>query len=181
MDFQDLILKLEKTKNWFKNEVSALRTGRANPALVENIRIDSYGTPTLLSHLASIRLLDAKTLVIEPWDKTAIQNIAKAISVSALGIQPIADKNTIRISLPELSQERRQALEKILRQKLEEAKIAVRKDRDEVWHKIQEKERAKEISEDEKFKLKERMQKEIDKTNQELESIAEVKRKEIYG
>lgn len=176
-DFSKIKNKAEEIKNHFKNEIVSLRTGRATPALVENIFIDSYGTKTSLKHLASISAEDAKTLRITPWDASILKNIETAINVSNLGIQPIADKQSIRLSLPELSEERRNSLLKLLSEKLQEIKISLRKERDEVWKDIQEKERKGEIPEDDKFRFKDELQKIIDKTTEELEEIA--KRKEL--
>lgn len=176
-DFSKIKNKIEEIKNHFKNEIVSLRTGRATPALVENIFIDSYGTKTSLKHLASISTEDAKTLRITPWDASILKNIETAINVSNLGIQPIADKQSIRLVLPELSEERRNSLLKLLSEKFQEIKISLRKERDEVWKDIQEKERKGEIPEDDKFRFKDELQKIIDKITEELEEIA--KRKEL--
>ncbi|MBI4691904.1 MAG: ribosome recycling factor [Candidatus Terrybacteria bacterium] len=178
-NFSKIKNKAEEIKNHFKNEISSLRTGRATPALVENIFIDSYGTRTALKHLTSISVEDAKTLRITPWDASILKNIETAISVSNLGIQPIADKQSIRLTLPELSEERRNSLLKLLSEKLQEVKISLRRERDDVWKDIQEKERGGEISEDDKFRFKDDLQKIIDKTTEELEEIAKRKESEI--
>lgn len=180
-DLKTLNIKIEKTKEWFKKETTGLRTSRANPSLIENIKIDCCGVPTALNHLASVRIADIRTLIVEPWDKNILPEISKALTAASLGFQPIVDKTSIRILFPELTQERRQTLEKILKQKLEEAKIALRKDRDEIWRELQVKQKKGEISEDEKFRLKDRLQKEIDKANQELESLFESKKRELYA
>lgn len=164
-------------KKKFQNEISSLRTGRATPAFVENIIVDSYGAKMPLKHAASINVEDARTLRITPWDISILKNIENAIANSSLGSQPIADKQSIRLALPELSEERRKALIKILSEKLEEAKIALRQERDEVWKDIQEKERKGEIPEDDKFRFKDDLQKIIDKATEEVEEIA--KRKEL--
>lgn len=179
MEFSDLKSKIEKTKEWFKKELTGLRTGRASPALVEDIKIDYFGTITPLSHLASVKAEDAKTLIIEPWDKNSLESISKAISNSSLGIQPIASKESIRIVLPPLTQERRILLVKILNEKLEEAKIKLRQTRDESWNEIQKQEREKKISQDEKFRLKNKLEEEIKRGVGELEKISQAKRQEI--
>jgi len=176
-DFSKIKNETEKIKNHFKNEIASLRTGRATPALVENIFIDSYGTRTALKHLASISVEDAKTLRITPWDFSILKNIESALGGSNLGIQPIVDKQSIRLILPELSEERRNSLLKLLSGKFQEVKISLRIERDEVWKDIQEKERKGEISEDDKFRFKDELQKIIDKATEELGDI--VKRKEL--
>lgn len=178
-NFSNLQVKSDEIKSWFKNETASLRANRATPALVENILIDSYGVKMPLKHVASINVEDAKTLRVSPWDVSALKNIESGISSSNLGIQPIIDKQSVRLVLPELSEERRKSLIKILGEKLEEAKIALRRERDEVWKDIQEKEREGEISEDDKFRLKDKMQEIIDKTGKELEEIAQKKEQEI--
>lgn len=180
-DFSKIKNKAEEIKNHFKNEIASLRTGRANPVLVENILIDSYGAKTSLKHLASISIEDAKTLRITPWDASILKNIETAINVSNLGIQPIADKQSIRLILPELSEERRNSLLKLLSEKLQEIKISLRRERDEIWKDIQEKERKGEIPEDDKFRFKDELQKIIDKTTEELEDIAKRKELEIQA
>lgn len=176
-DFSNIKNKAEEIKNHFKNEIASLRTSRATPALVENILIDSYGTKTSLKHLASISIEDAKTLRIAPWDTSILKNIEIAINVSNLGIRPIVDKQSVRLSLPELSEERRDSLLKLLSEKFQEIKISLRQERDEIWKDIQEKERKGEIPEDDKFRFKDELQKIIDKITEELEEIA--KRKEL--
>lgn len=162
-----------------KKETSSLRTGRATPALVENIMVDSYGTRVPLKHVASIAAEDARTIRITPWDTGVLKNIEYSISASNLGIQPIADNQSIRISLPELTEERRKSLIKLLNEKLEEARVSLKLKREEEWKDIQEKERAGEISEDDKFRYKEELQKIIDKVSTDLEEIAKNKEKEI--
>jgi len=172
---------VEKIKSRFAEELGALRTSRASPSLVKDILVDYYGTKTKIEGLASISIQDAKTLVIQPWDKNSVEPIEKAVRASNLGLQPVADKNILRIVLPELTGERRQSLIKFIGEKLEESRIAVRRERDEIWKDGQDKERAGELSEDQKFRLKEELQKKVDKANRELEEIAEKKRKEVEG
>jgi ribosome recycling factor len=178
-NFSQLKDDLEKIKEHFRDDVASLRTGRANPDLVNKIIIDCYGSKTPLEHLASIAVEDAKTLRIQPWDKSIILNIEQGIEKSELGLRPVADKETLRITLPELTSERKENLLKVLKGKLEEARIAVRKARDDVWGDIQEKEREGNITEDEKFYFKEQMQDIINEINKELEDIASKKEKEI--
>ena len=122
--------KLHKTEEYFKTELSSLRVGRATPALVENISVDYYGAKTPLKQIASISAPEPKILIIEPWDKNALSAIEKAVLASNIGLNPIVDKNIIRITVPQLTEERRDALIKIMGTKLEEAKIKIRAERD---------------------------------------------------
>lgn len=178
-DFSKIKIKTEEIKEHLKKEIFSLHSSRANPALVEDIMVDSYGTKMPIKHVATISVEDARTLRITPWDVSVLKNIEAAISASNIGSQPIADKQSIRIALPELSEERRKAIIKVLSEKLEEAKVSLRQERDEVWKDIQEKERQGEIPEDDKFRLKDEMQKIIDKTTEELEGITGRKKQEI--
>lgn len=132
-----------------------------------------------LDGLASISVQDARTLVIRPWDKNSLEPIEKAIRSSNSGLQPVADKDVIRVILPALTGENRQILLKLAGEKLEESRIVLRRERDEVWKDIQAKERLGEISEDEKFRLKDELQKKMDKFNAEFEGMVERKRREI--
>lgn len=178
-DFSQTKKKGEEIKEWMKKESASLRTGRATPALVENIPVDSYGSRVPLKHVASISVEDARTLRVTPWDAGVVKNIEHAIIGSNLGVQPIADKQSVRIVMPELTEERRKSLIKILYDKLEEAKISLKLAREEVWKDVQEKERNGEISEDDKFRLKEELQKIIDGFSKEIEEMAERKELEI--
>lgn len=180
-DFSKIKSGGERIKERFKTEIASIRTGRANPALVENLLIDSYGAKTPLKHLASITVEDARTIRIAPWDASAIKNIEYAISASDLGVQPIADKQSIRVSVPGLTEERRKSLIKILSAKLEEARISLRLERDKTWKDVQEKEREGEISEDDKFRFKDELQKIVDKISDEMETVAKHKESEIMG
>lgn len=177
---------LEKLKNKLKNieeslktEFSALRVGRATPALVENILVDYYGAKTPLKQLASVSAPEPRLLIIEPWDKNALIAIEKAILSSNLGLNPIVDKNLMRINIPPLTEERRNSLIKITGAKLEEVKVRCRTARDGAIKEITDLKRTKKITEDEKFKTKEQIQKLIDETIKNLENITKLKEKEI--
>jgi ribosome recycling factor len=178
-DFSKIKSAVGDIKKKFQGEISSLRAGRASPGLVENIMVDSYGAKMPLKYAASINIEDSRTLRITPWDISVLKNIENALANSSLGSQPISDKQSIRLILPELSEERRKALIKTLSEKIEEARVSLRRERDKVWKDIQEKERKGEIPEDDKFRFKEELQKIIDKATEELEEIAERKEKEI--
>ncbi len=156
-----------------------MRTGRATPAMVENLEIDYYGAKTPLKVVASISSPEARQLVIQPWDKNVLPAIEKAIINSSLGMNPIADRDTIRLSVPALTEERRKDLVKILGRHMEDAKIKIRREREEALKEIDRKEKAKEMSEDEKFRQKNEIQKQIDEINKKMEDIRVNKEKEI--
>lgn len=178
-NFLKLDIETKKAIDWFSHEIVSLRTGRANPALVEDLEIDSYGFKTPLKHLAAISVEDARTLIIKPWDKNNISAIELAVRSSSLGLQPLVDQDIVRIIIPELTEERRQTLKKMLKEKLEQAKVSVRRTRDEAWSEIQKKERAAEISEDDKFRFKDKMQEKIDEAFKKLEETAGKKESEF--
>lgn len=180
-DFSKIKSEGDRIKERFKQEIAALRTGRASPVLVEDLLVDSYGSKTPLKHVASITAEDARTLRITPWDASVVKSIESAIVASNLGIQPIADKQSIRLTMPGLTEERRKTLTKTLSQKLEESRISLRQERDRIWKDIQEKERTGEIPEDFKFRFKDELQKIVDKTSQDLEDSAKKKEQEIMG
>lgn len=180
-DFSKFKKKAEETENWLKNEFFLLRTGRASPALIENIKVDYYGAKNPLKSVASISVEDAKTLRVRPWDTDAILPIEQAIQNSGLGIQAITEKDMVRIIFPALTEERRKTLLKVAREKLEEAKIALRRERDEIWRDIQDKERAREISEDDKFRHKDELQKIIDAATKKFDGMTETKEKEMVN
>ena len=170
---ENLKIKLKGAEEALKTELSALRIGRATPALVENVLVDYYGVKMPLKQLASISAPEIRLLVIEPWDKNAVSSIEKALHISDLGLNPIVDKNLIRINIPPLTEERRNSLIKIIGVKLEEIKIRCRAARDEAIKELVG------VTEDEKFKLKESIQKLVNEANKNLENSAESKEKEI--
>lgn len=178
-NFSELKKKLEAIKEHFQNEIASLRTGRATPELVSKILIECYDSKTPLEQLSSISIENAKTIRIQPWDKNVVLNIERGIENSNLGLRPVVDKETLRVTLPDLTSERRNDLLKMLKDKLEDAKIMARRDRDDVWRDIQERERRKEMAEDDKFRFKDEMQKIIDEANSALEEVANKKEREI--
>lgn len=162
-----------------KTEFSALRVGRATPALVENILVDYYGAKAPLKQLASISAPEPRLLIIEPWNKNDISAIEKAILSSDIGLNPITDKNLIRINIPPLTEERRNSLIKIIGAKLEEGKVRCRTARDEAIKEITDLFSSKKITEDEKFEIKEKIQELINTANKNLETMTGLKEKEI--
>lgn len=168
-----------KTIEHLKHEISTLRTGRATPALVEDIKVDAYGTLQPLKSVASISVADAKTLNVDPWDKSLTQAVEIAISKSDLGINPVNDGKVIRLPLPDLNAERRQELIKVLHRKLEEARIAVRKIREDMRTQLDQMLKEKLISEDEKFSQQDMIEKMVKDTNEEIKQVGADKEKEI--
>jgi len=142
--------KLAATRARFTHELSSIRTGRANPIMLEGMLVESYGAKTPLKGLANITVADARMLTIEPWDKSITKEIEKAIVVSDLGVAPVVDGSTIRVTLPEMTEETRTRLVKSVHAKLEEARIAVRQARDAAKKKIDADLKEKTISEDDR-------------------------------
>lgn len=178
-DFSKFKNKATDTEEWFRGEIALLRTSRATPALIENIKVDYYGSKSPLKSVASISVEDAKTLVVRPWDTDSLMPIEQAVGASDLGVQAITEKDMIRVIFPDLTEERRQSLLKLLREKLEEARISLRREREEVWRDVQDKEREGEISEDDKFRCKDELQKMIDDASKKLQDVADKKETEI--
>lgn len=178
-DFSHFKKQLHEVEEWLGNEYLGVRTGRATPAILDNVSADVYGVRTPLRHAASISIEDPKTLRVAPWDKSLIKQMEKAIAEANLGLSVSSDDKGLRVSFPDLTSERRTALVKVIREKLEHARVSVRSERDEVWGDIQAQEREGAIAEDEKFRLKDEMQKIVDAANQKLEAHAARKEEEI--
>jgi len=169
----------ENAVEHFVHEASKLRTGRAHPGLVENLSVDYYGTRTPLRQIAAISIPEARQILISPWDKGSLVLIEAAIRESDLGLNPGNDGVALRITLPALTEETRKNLVKSLNSRAEEARIAVRNIREELWKDIQDREKAGDISEDDKFIGKEELQKVVDEYNQKLETLRKKKEEEI--
>lgn len=178
-NFSVLKNKIGDVKNWLSGEYAGIRTGRATPLLLDSIMIDSFGSKTPIKHIAAIVAEDAKTLRISPWDKSNIGPIEQAIAVANLGVSTAPDGVGIRVIFPDLTAERRTALIRLANEKLEEAKVSIRKEREKIWNDILSQEKEGEISEDEKFRFKEELQKIIDEAVSEFETMASRKEEEI--
>ena len=177
----DLKTALEKTLADLKTDVSSLRTGRATPALVEDLLVDAYGAKQLLKTLAAISTPDARQIAIQPWDTSLMPAIEKAIQTSPLGLNPIADKDLIRLSLPTLTEDRKKDLVRVLKEKLENARIQVRRVRDDAMKDIERREKAKELSEDQRFREKQEVEKTVGEYNKKLDETGQAKEKEIMN
>jgi ribosome recycling factor len=179
MQISDFKGDFDSAVSFFKEDISGLRTGRASAAIVEDIMVEAYGTHQTLKSLASINIPDAKTVNIEPWDKSVLSAIEKAVRDSGLGINPVNTGSQVRIFLPELTSERRQELIKILHQKEETARIALRKVREDVKEMIKSAEDSNEVTEDEKYRLEEELDKMVKEYNDKVKEITEKKEGEI--
>ena len=173
--------KMKKAVESITREFAEVRTGRANPNLVEGLHVDYYGTPTLLKQLASISAPDAHFIVIQPWDLTIIGEIEKAIMKSNLGINPSNDGKLIRLSIPSLSTERRQELVKVVHRMAEEGRVSLRTIRRDAKESLGKLEKDKLVSEDDKFREIDELQKIIDKYTVKVDEILKGKEKEILG
>jgi len=171
--------KMKKALESVTREFSEIRTGRASPTLVEGLHVDYYGTLTLLKQLASISAPDAHLIVIQPWDPKAIVEIEKAIMKSNLGINPSNDGKAIRLAIPALSKERRLELAKVVHTMSEEGRVSLRTIRREAKETLEKLEKDKLISEDDKFRSIDELQKHIDKYTARVDEVLKNKEKEI--
>src|SRR3990167_3617222 len=171
--------EFEKVVTHLKGELASLRGTRATPALVENVQVEAYGMRQALRALASIAVADPKTLTIEPWDKSIMKDIEKAIQTANIGINPVNEGALIRIVLPPLTEESRKELVKIVHNKLEDARGGVRTTREKLRQQIIDAEKKKETNEDEKYKQLEKLDKMVAEYNEQVKKIGESKEKEI--
>lgn len=171
--------KMQKTIENLKKKFSSIRTGRASPALVEDLQVEYYGSPCVLKSLAQIAVPDVRMITIQPYDKGALKDIEKAIQKSKLGINPVNEGGKIRLSLPPLTEERRKDLIKIVKSTAEEARVALRNIRRDMMEGIKKKKNSKEISEDAAKNHEEQVQKTLNKFMQQVETATAAKEKEI--
>lgn len=183
MDIDTILLdtedRMEKAMAALERDFQKLRTGRATTALVDGIKADYYGTPTPISQMASVAVPDSRTITIQPWDKSGFAAVEKAILKSDLGLTPVNDGKIIRITIPALTEERRKELVKVARKYSEDAKVAVRNVRRDTNDQLKKMEKEKLISEDERKKSEEDVQKLTDKYVGEIDKITSAKEKEI--
>lgn len=181
MDFTDTKALMQKAVEHFKTEIAAIRTGRAVPALIENIPCNAYGGSArlLVKELGTITTSDSQTLVVQPWDMSVIGEIRQGILAANVGLTPVIDNNIIRISVPALTTERRQEYVKLLHQKMEEARVSIRNVRQEKIREIKSAFESKDLSEDEKFKAEEDLQKITDQFVGLVDELGSKKEQEI--
>lgn len=171
--------KMKRAAEGLKTELASLRTGRATPSLIEHIKVEYVGVLTPLNQVAGISAPEARLLVIQPWDKSIIRGIEKAILTSDLGLNPVSDGNVIRINIPPLSEERRQELIKVVRKRVEERRIAIRNLRREAMDELKESEKNKDISQDEQKRSLNQLQKLTDSFITNAEQIGQEKEVEL--
>ena len=171
--------KMKKALEAMQREFAEISTGRANPNMVEGLRVDCYGTPMPLKQLASITAPDARLIMIQPWDVSIIPEIEKAILKSSLGLNPTNDSKAIRLSIPQLSRERRQELSKVVKKFSEDGRISFRTIRRDAKEAIDKLEKDKLIPEDEKFRGHDSLQKIVDSYIQKVDQVLAVKEKEL--
>ena len=183
MEYKEIINKikseLDKVIGFLDRELAKIRTGRASISLVEDIIADCFGKTFPLKQLGAITLSGPRQILIQPWDKSYIEGIVKALSGTGAGANPIVDKDVIRINLPPLSEEYRKDLLHLISEKQEQARQTIRHWREEAWEEIQEEFKAGAIREDDKFRGKDELQKLVDEYNEKIEKMGEKKKKEI--
>ena len=179
MEQKDVEKKIEGHMDYLKEELAKIRTGRANASIIEDLQVDCYGSKQPLKGLGTIRSLDPQTLVVEPWDKGAVQAIANAISKAQNGLNAVPEGERVRIPFPTLSEERRKEFIKFAAVKAEEVKIRLRQVRDETMKELEREEKAGTISEDEKFRQKEKFEELFKKNTKTIEEFKEAKEKEL--
>lgn len=179
MTIADFKPEFQKAIERLHHELSSLRTGRAHPALLDAVKVEAYDTLMDLKGVASISVPDAHTLQVEPWDKSLLKAVEKGIVAANLGLNPTVDSATVRISMPKLTEENRKELVKVMGKKLEEARVAVRAVRERARNAVIDAEKAKEVSEDERYRMQEELEKATKAVIDEIGTIGEEKEKEI--
>ena len=177
--FDDAERRMKKAVEALRQDLAAIRTGRASAALVERIQVDYYGAPTPINQVSQISVPEARLIVIQPYERKLLSDIEKAIQKSDLGINPNNDGQVIRLNVPPLNEERRRDMVKVLHKKLDEHKVAIRNIRRDTQDKLQDREKKKEISEDELKRSKDRLQKLTDRFIDEMDKVGKTKELEI--
>lgn len=180
-NFSNFKTELKRISDFLGKEYSQLNIGRASPMVLDGVNVESYGSRVPLKNVASVSIEDPKTLRIAPWDKNQVKEIEKAIISSNLGLSVAVDDLGVRVIFPQLTTETRQTLVKVLKEKLEEQRISVRRERESVVEDIESKKREGKMTEDERFRAKEELQKITTETNNILEATFSKKEKEVMG
>jgi ribosome recycling factor len=178
-NFQEVKEKIKDIEGWLSKELSTIRTGRATPLILDFVEVDAYGQKMSIKELANITVEDVKTIRVEPWDQSVSKNIEKAIESSNLGLSLAPFEKGLRVIFPELTAERREQFVKVVKSKLEEGRISLRALRDKTSKAIDDKEKEGGMGEDQKFRLKDDLQKMINDGNQKLEELATKKETDI--
>jgi ribosome recycling factor len=180
-DFNPFKKQMAGVEEWLKKEMQQIRTGQASPAILDAVKVESYGAPVGIKELAAITVEGARTIRIAPWDKSQAKEIEKAIAAANLGVSVVADDQGLRVNFPELTSDRRVAIAKLAKDKMEEAKKQVRSHRDVIVRDLQGKEKAGTMGKDDAFRGTKDAQKIVDDTNKKLEDAYTKKEKEIVG
>ena len=178
-DFKTFEGKIVAAREWLGKEYQGLRTGRAAPAILDGVMVSAYGSMTPLKQVGSVGVEDARTLRVSAYDAGLLKDIERAITAANLGVGTSSDGANVRVTFPELTSERREQLVKLAKAKLEDARTTVRVARDESWKEIQEREKEGTLTEDDKFALKEELQKKVDAANKDLEMAFDKKEAEM--
>lgn len=177
--FKDATGKMARSIEAFRKELGRVRTGRASLALLEGIKVDYYGTPTPLQQVATLSVPESRLITVTPWDAKLVGPIEKGIQGAGLGLNPTNDGKVVRIPIPPLTEERRKDLVKVVRKASEDARVAVRNVRREAIEKIKEREKRREVSEDESKRWQDRVQKETDGAVKKVDDLLKAKEQEI--
>jgi ribosome recycling factor len=170
---------MKKAVESFKRDLQKIRTGRANAAMLDGIKVDYYGTPTPVNQVSTVQVVDARLITVKPWEKAMLPVIDKAIRASDLGINPVSDSELVRVPIPPLTQERRRDLAKTVSKQTEEARVAVRSARRDAMDMVKDAEKDKQITEDERKNGEKKIQDLTDKYIAMLDDVAKAKEKEI--
>ncbi len=171
--------KLKETEEWLKREFTSIRTGRATPAILDGVKVEAYDSQMTVTQVANISVEDPKTLRITPWDLSLTKAIEKGILLGDLGLSVSVDDKGLRATFPQLTSDRRSALIKVAKQKLEDAKVAIKVEREKILKDIEKQEKEGSLSEDDRFRLKTELQKIQDEATKVLEEGFNKKEKEI--
>jgi ribosome recycling factor len=180
-DFKPFDARIKEIGEHLQKELAGVRTGRAAIAILDSVHVEAYGSMMPLNQVANIAIEDARTIRVAPWDASQIRDVEKGITQANLGLSVAVDEKGVRIFFPELTSERRVQLVKVAKEKVEQSKTALRQARDEVWSDIQSQERDGDMSEDDKFRNKDEMQKKVDAANASFDEALARKEKEIVG
>lgn len=180
-DFSTITQQKNTIIEWLRGEYRSIQTGRATPQVLDTVAIDMYGARTLIAHAGSVTIEDPKTLRVTPWDKGVIGAMERAINEADLGLSVVSDSDGLRVHFPMLTTESRAKLVKILKERMEDARVRVRSLREDTNKDIDAREKDGEYGEDDKRRYREEMQKIVDQANQELEDIFSKKEKEMLG
>jgi len=172
-------MEFDRVVTFLQRELGTIRTGRATPVIIEDVPVEAYGSKMTVKQLASITVPDAKTLLVDPWDKTVLKDIEKAIRLAQPSINPVSDGKSLRIPMPPLTEEARRELTKAIGQKVETAKQGLRKIRDDARTTIIAAERAKELSEDDRYRLQKKLDEMSEEYTAKLRELGEKKASEV--